>query len=146
MNKFSKAVLESLSDNVKKDIGLVEYEEDIQLKVVAHIKKYYPDVVFQTNPYSGMKQTKYQAIKAKKLGHISGFPDLQIYKPSKGYNGLFVELKKEDVKLFKKDGNYVSEHIQKQAELLKRLTDNNYYACFCIGYQKAIETIDWYLL
>lgn len=59
--------------------------------------------------------------------------------------GLFIELKKEGTRLLKKNGNYASEHIQEQAELLKKLRERGYVAEFACGFDEAKTIIDRYL-
>lgn len=61
------------------------------------------------------------------------------------YNGLFIELKKEGTRLKKKNGEWASEHIAEQAEILRKLADRGYEAQFAVGFDEAIELIDKYL-
>jgi hypothetical protein len=59
--------------------------------------------------------------------------------------GLFIELKKEGTRLRKKNGDYASEHIAEQAEVLAELDKRGYCACFAVGFDEAKRIIDEYL-
>ena len=59
---------------------------------------------------------------------------------------MFLELKAEGTKLYKKNGEMVAnKHYQEQAEMLKKLREEHYYAEFAIGYEDAITQITNYL-
>ena len=135
-------------------------EESLHLRVCDFLRKNYPDVIFRTDFSSGMKMTPGQAIKHKKFQSSRAFPDLFIAKSGtveiknkeEGVvanirkNGMFLELKSEGVKIYKKNGEIVAnKHYQEQAEMLERLRTENYYAEFAIGYEDAISQITNYL-
>ena len=85
------------------------------------------------------------AVKLKKNGIlVRGLPDIEIFEPHGKYAGLFIELKKTDRKLKKKDGSWIDEHTQEQFEILEKLKTKGYYATFAIGLQEAIKIIDNY--
>jgi len=101
-----------------------------------------------------------QAAKHKKFQKSRAWPDLFIAKPTMkieynryageqfldGHAGLFLELKAEGVKLYKKNGEMVAnKHYQEQAEMLEKLRSNKYKAEFVIGYEDAIKQIHDYL-
>ena len=137
---------------------MIKKEEILHLKICDYLRKNYPDVLFRTDFSSGMKMTPGQAAKHKKFQKSRAWPDLFIaesgvVKFKEGNlivnlrkNGMFLELKADDVKLYKKNGEMVAnKHYQEQAEMLKKLRDRNYYAEFAIGYKDAIEQIREYL-
>ena len=137
---------------------MIKKEETLHLKVCDYLRKNYPDVLFRTDFSSGMKMTPWQAAKHKKFQKSRAWPDLFIaesgvVKFKEGNlivnlrkNGMFLELKADGVKLYKKNGEMVAnKHYQEQAEMLKKLRDRNYYAEFAIGYKDAIEQIHEYL-
>ncbi len=137
---------------------MIKKEENLHLEVCDYLCKNYPDVLFRTDFSSGMKMTPWQAAKHKKFQKSRAWPDLFIAesgvaKFKKGNlivnlrkNGMFLELKADGVKLYKKNGEMVAnKHYQEQAEMLKKLRDRNYYAEFAIGYKDAIEQIHEYL-
>lgn len=134
-------------------------EENLHLRVCDFLRKNYPDVIFRTDFSSGMKMTPGQAIKHKKFQSSRAYPDLFIasrgakviskigdYNINQMLHGMFLELKAEGVKIYKKNGEIVAnKHYQEQAEMLKRLRAENYYAEFAIGYDDAIQQITNYL-
>nr|DAD69445.1 MAG TPA: Nuclease [Myoviridae sp. ctqMr7] len=137
---------------------MIKKEELLHLKVCDYLRKNYPDVLFRTDFSSGMKMTPWQAAKHKKFQKSRAWPDLFIaesgvVKFEEGNlivnlrkNGMFLELKADDVKLYKKDGTLrKNKHIKEQAEMLEKLRNGNYYAEFAIGYKDAIEQIHEYL-
>ena len=137
---------------------MIKKEELLHLKVCDYLRKNYPDVLFRTDFSSGMKMSPGQAAKHKKFQKSRAWPDLFIaesgvVKFKEGNlivnlrkNGMFLELKADGVKLYKKNGEMVAnKHYQEQAEMLKKLRDRNYYAEFAIGYEDAIEQIREYL-
>ena len=137
---------------------MIKKEETLHLRVCDYLHKNYPDVLFRTDFSSGMKMSPWQAAKHKKFQKSRAWPDLFIaesgvVKFKEGNlivnlrkNGMFLELKADDVKLYKKNGEMVAnKHYQEQAEMLKKLRDRNYYAEFAIGYEDAIKQIHEYL-
>lgn len=137
---------------------MIKKEELLHLKVCDYLRKNYPDVLFRTDFSSGMKMSPWQAAKHKKFQKSRAWPDLFIaesgvVKFKEGYlivnlrkNGMFLELKADGVKLYKKDGTLrKNKHIEEQAEMLEKLRSGNYYAEFAIGYEDAIKQIHEYL-
>lgn len=59
--------------------------------------------------------------------------------------GLFLELKKEGTRLKKKNGDWATEHIAEQAEVLEKLRERGYGAEFAVGFAEAKKMIDGYL-
>lgn len=137
---------------------MIKKEELLHLKVCDYLRKNYPDVLFRTDFSSGMKMSPWKAAKHKKFQKSRAWPDLFIaesgvVKFKEGNlivnlrkNGMFLELKADGVKLYKKDGTLrKNKHIEEQAEMLEKLRNGNYYAEFAIGYKDAIEQIHEYL-
>nr|DAN77328.1 MAG TPA: Nuclease [Bacteriophage sp.] len=133
-------------------------EENLHLKVCDYLRKNYPDVLFRTDFSSGMKMTPGQAAKHKKFQKSRAWPDLFIAKSGVvrlkddnndlvfPRNGMFLELKAEGTKLYKKNGEMVAnKHYREQAEMLKKLRSNRYAAYFAVGYDQAIQIITDYL-
>lgn len=133
-------------------------EELLHLKVCDYLRKNYPDVLFRTDFSSGMKMTPGQAAKHKKFQKSRAWPDLFIAKSGVVRlkddnndlvfirNGMFLELKAEGTKLYKKNGEMVAnKHYREQAEMLKKLRSNRYAAYFSVGYDQAIQIITDYL-
>ena len=60
--------------------------------------------------------------------------------------GLFIELKKNGEKIYKKDGELVAdEHIREQAAVLEKLRGLGYVAEFAVGLDEAKKIIEEYL-
>ena len=126
-------------------------EENLHLKICDYLRKNYPDVLFRTDFSSGMKMSPGQAAKHKKFQKSRAWPDLFIaYSDCDGWeikqSGLFLELKAEGTKLYKKNGEMVAnKHYREQAEMLEKLRLNGYIAEFAVGYDEAIKIITDYL-
>lgn len=125
-------------------------EKSLHKAVCDYIRLAYPSVIFNTD-LSGLRMTFGQAAQVKHLRSANGFPDIVIYKvvfkqdESNHYYGLFIELKKEGERIFKKNGEPASDHIAEQIAMIERLNKEGYYATFCIGFDQAKSVIDWYL-
>ncbi len=116
----------------------------VQEQVTSYIRLQYPNVVFKCD-LNGVNLGMLLYMKLRKLGNKRGHPDLVIYEARKGYNGLFLELKKDGFKLLKKNGDFVNEHIKEQAEYLKSLNNKGYLAVFACGFDEAKRILDGYL-
>ena len=120
-------------------------EEILHEEVARYIRFLYPKVIFNSD-MSGVKLTMFQAKKAAKLRSSRAFPDLIVYEPVDNYKGLFIELKADGVKVFKKDGSLVAnKHIKEQAEMIEKLREKGYAAYFACGIDEAVKIIDDYL-
>ena len=121
-------------------------EAELQKQVAIYIRMQYPDVLFHSDFGSGVKLTPWQA-KMQKMqnGGKRAWPDLLIAEPVGKYHGLFIELKKDGVKLLKRNGEFTSEHIAEQDALLHELSGKGYKAEFAIGFEQALNLIDNYL-
>lgn len=107
----------------------------------------YPDVLFHFDYGSGVKLNIGQAIKNKKLNKRA-WPDLLIAEARGGHAGLFLELKREGTKLYKRDGSLRrlhGSHEPEQADTLLALRFRGYQAQFAIGYDDAVMQITDYL-
>ncbi len=130
---------------------MIKKEEILHLKICDYLRKNYPDVLFRTDFSSGMKMSLGQAAKHKKFQKSRAWPDLFIACSDRDgweikQSGLFLELKAEGTKLYKKNGEMVAnKHYREQAEMLKKLRSEGYVAEFAIGYKDAIEQIHEYL-
>ena len=134
-------------------------ELELQAQVADYIRLQYPSVIFHSDFGSGIKLTMGQAIKQKRLnGGRRSWPDMFIAEPKdskirKGNtitfwhnNGLFIELKREGTRIFKKDGTLVSDaHIREQYDMLHDLRARGYAAEFACGFDEAKKLIDDYM-
>ena len=122
-------------------------ESELQIAVAEYLRLFYPKAIFHSDFGSGVKLTFSQAIKQKKQnGGRRAWPDLFIAEPvpccidgSWKYesHGLFLELKKEGTRLKKRNGEWASDHIKEQNEMLERLRFRGYEAEFAVGFEDA---------
>ena len=122
-------------------------ELELQAQVADYIRLQYPDVIFHSDFGSGIKLTMGQAIKQKRLnGGRRAWPDMLLAEPRGDYHALFIELKREGTRIFKKDGALVAdEHIREQFDMLADLRQRGYAAEFAIGFEGAKKLIDDYM-
>lgn len=121
-------------------------EAEIQANIALCLRMQYPDVLFHSDYGSGIKLRPWQAkVQQMQNGGRRGWPDLFIAEPKDNYAGLMIELKKDGTRLKKKNGEWASDHIREQAEVLEQLREKGYRAEFAVGYKEAIELIDDYL-
>lgn len=118
-------------------------ERHLQQQICTYLKMQFPDVIFMSE-CSGLKVSIGVARQLKAIRSGKSLPDLFIAEARQGMHGLFIELKAETV--FLKNGELSKEkHIQEQSEVLKRLIEKDYYACWGIGFDKTKTIIDNYL-
>lgn len=143
-------------------------ELDVQQQVADYLRLQYPHVIFHSDFGSGIKLTMGQAVKQKRLnGGRRSWPDMFIAEPKnvkakckvitsgevikeahflEQKYGLFIELKRPGVKIFKKDGTLVAdEHIREQFDMLEQLRKRGYAAEFACGFDEAKKIIEEYL-
>jgi len=123
-------------------------EDKLQAAVVTYLKLNYNALYCAS---LGGQYQKYdsQKLKAKRTGYKKGFPDLFIYEPRGGYNGLAIELKALGSSPFKKNGDYKKDYgiggkRYSQTEWIENLRLRGYKAEFCTGFDDAKEKIDNY--
>jgi len=92
---------------------------------------------------SGVRMSRGVASKVKDLRSQPGWPDLMLMHPSVGI--LYVELKRDGVKLRNKSKMWADDHVAEQAYILRELRANGVQAVFAVGYTEAKETIDAFL-
>ena len=87
-----------------------------------------------------------QAAKHKKFQKSRAWPDLFIAESNILASGLFLEIKAENVIVFKRNGEIrKNKHLIEQDKMLKELSKKGYRARFVIGYDQAIFEIQQYL-
>lgn len=138
-------------------------ESDLQSQVADYLRLQYPNVMFHSDFGSGVRLTVGQALRQKRQnGGRRAWPDMFIACTLKviirfDFNrnidvservpcgGLFLELKREGTRLKKKNGEWATEHIAEQAEVLEKLRERGYCAEFAVGFDEAKRIIDEYL-
>lgn len=121
-------------------------EKDLQILICNYLRTKYPNVLFRSDFSSGMKMTIGMARRHKALQKSRAFPDLFIIEPRNGFYGMFIELKREENKVFKADGTLRKDkHLTEQMIMLMELESRGFYTTFGEGYKDTIEKIDRYL-
>lgn len=121
-------------------------ESVVHRQVCDYVRLKWPDAIFNSDG-AGNNLSRAQAGMAKMLRCSAGFPDWFLAQPMGRYHGLFLELKREGVKLCLKDGCALvsHEHIHQQEYMLEMLQKQGYAADFAVGVEEAIMKIDWYM-
>ncbi|MEI6851195.1 MAG: hypothetical protein WCL06_00070 [Bacteroidota bacterium] len=120
-------------------------EERLCIEVSDWINLQYPNLIYHFDFGSGLRMTKKQAGKQKRLNKVRGYPDLQINFPTRHYCGLFIEIKVNRV--WKKDGTLIKDdHVAEQERLLVRLEKLGYCAMFGCGFEEIKDIVHKYML
>ena len=119
-------------------------EYDVYKALSRYIKAQYPNVLFHYD-MAGYALSKAAAGKNKEIQKRRGFPDFQILEPRGGFHGLFLEIKKEGVRIFDKNKQPADEHIKEQKLWLDNLQLRGYDAKFVLGFDMAKTMVDDYL-
>lgn len=136
-------------------------EAILQEQVADYLRLQYPQVVFHSDTGSITRLTPRQGARRKRQnGGRRAWPDMFIAQASENvdskdwnnkvrewgfYFGLFLELKKDGTRLKKRNGEWASEHIAEQAEVMQKLREEGYKAVFAVGFEAAKKEIDDYL-
>lgn len=112
-------------------------EETEQQSVIAWARLYqgtYSDLAMLCHYPSGGSRHILEAVKLKRMGVLSGVPDLILFSARGGYFGAFVELKALDGKV-----------SPAQKKVLAMLEDRGYFVRVCYGAAAAIAVLTEYL-
>ena len=121
-------------------------ESDIYISISKLMALQHPNIVYRFDFAAGMKMTIGQGRLHKSMNGFVGYPDLFIAYPNGKYAGLYLEIKLEGKKVFKKDGSLLmDEHLERQQKILKMLSAAGYYATFAIGIHESLFIIDKYI-
>lgn len=98
---------------------------------------------------AGMHMTIAQAKKRKAMNSGRGWPDITILKPSRGFYGLLIDIKKDGTSIYvtkgpRKGELVADEHIREQAAFMERMNKMGYLARFAVGYDQFCNLVDWY--
>jgi len=118
-------------------------EDRLQRSICKYVKAQYGVNPIPLNTEG--KKSPFERFKFKAIGGRKGILDLFIPVARKQYNGLFLELKADNVKIRKKNGEFATEHLVRQNEEIQYLLKNGYLATFCVGLDDAIKVVDDYL-
>jgi hypothetical protein len=127
--------LKPIDSSVLIDLGRSEYNEQCAIFRWAKIMEpWHPELALLSGSLNGVRISIGQAMKAKRAGMKTGYPDLSLPVPRGIYHGLFIELKAGK-----------NRPTTKQKQFLKALHDQGNYAVACRGADAAIAVITQYL-
>lgn len=122
---------------------LLKPEDHVQSAVMKYLWAIYRVRAIPMN--HEMPAGPFQRYKWKYLGGYRGISDVFAPSPQKPYSGLFIELKSDTVKVYKKNGDLrKSEHLDIQNQFLELQRKNGYKAEFACGFDQAKAIIDDY--
>ena len=119
-------------------------EYQICKDIAIYLRLQYPKVIFHFD-LAGLNLSRAQAGMMKAIQGGRGWPDLFISEPKGNYHGLFIEIKTDEFKAMKKDGTYVTTHIEEQVDMLRRLRARLYKTAMAVGFDNCKKLIDDYL-
>jgi hypothetical protein len=119
-------------------------EYQICKDIAVYLRLQYPNVLFHFD-LAGLNLSRAQAGMMKSIQGGRGWPDLFIAEPRDIFKGLFIEIKAEGTRLYKKDTYPATPHLAEQEHCLFALEDNEYHAEFAVGFDEAKQIIDKYL-
>lgn len=118
-------------------------EHQIQCACVQWFRMKYPKEIIFAIPNGGARYIS-TAVAMKNEGVMAGIPDLMVLAAKKGYNGLFVEMKKSSVG---KSGKLINKgHLSDtQKELLPKIENKGYKVVVCYSFDDFEKEITDYL-
>jgi ribosomal protein L31E len=117
--------------DLKRKRKSVEHKE--QVRVVQHVRAFYPDVVIAAIPNGG-DRTASERLRMHGEGVLAGMPDLCVLRACGGFHGLFVEMKTD-----------VGRQSQGQIDLEVKLRAEGYRCEVARSATEAIKIIEEYL-
>ena len=125
-------------------------KRQIEHKIAKDLSKWLQDehknLIWRFDLAADLKLTIGQAKKNKELNPHKKYPDFFLCEPTKGYAGLYLELKKDRFEVFNKNGEMKkSEHIQGQRIMRDTLRLKGYKAEFALGLEDAKRIITEYI-
>lgn len=115
-----------------------EHEEDAQIALMSWLQLQYPAVFERTaHVPNGGQRGKRIAGRMKAMGVKPGVPDILCFVPSRGHNGLAIEMKRP--------GAPPSATSKEQHAWLRHLEGLGWHACVCRGFEEAKTAIEGYL-
>lgn len=119
-------------------------EYQICKDIAYYMRLQYPTVLFHFD-LAGLNLSKAQAGMNKAIQLHRGFPDFFIAEGRNGYGGMFLEIKAEGTKLYKKNFEASTPHISEQCEFMDALRIKGYKCEFGVGWDDCHNKIDEYL-
>lgn len=85
------------------------------------------------------KRTPQAGARMKRIGMLAGVSDIFIPKASKGFYGLFIEVKARSA------AGYYGKPTKTQLDFIEKVMSEGYFGVVSYGADEAIDTIRWYL-
>lgn len=122
-------------------------EKSIQRALMGTLRREFPFVIdFYNDWAAGAYLTHGQSQQRRALSSGKGWSDFFLPYPSRGYHGMFLEIKREDIKIYRRDGNLVAdEQVRLEAAFLERMNKLGYFGRFGIGMDNCERLLRWYL-
>lgn len=120
-------------------------EARVHERIAQYVRVNYPMTLFHSDFGAGIKLPIYLAARQRKLQYGPGFPDFLLLTARRRWHGLALEIKRADTRLLKRDGSWASEHLERQAAMLKLFVRSGYCGFMAAGYDTAVALIDWYM-
>ena len=117
---------------VGKQRSRVEHTE--QSKLVGMIRAFHPGVIVAAIPNGGGR-TPQERVSLHAEGVLAGMPDLVVLKPSKGFYGLFLEMKTRE-----------GVESAAQKDIARRLNKEGYLCLVARSSQDAFKIVTDYLM
>lgn len=102
----------------------------------------HPDILFISDFYSFLSQQNRYALNSMRKTNM---PDIFIAEPKGEYKGLFIEIKKTGETLYKKNGEFKTEHLENQWKTMQQLENKGYYCEFGLGFDNCVRIATEYL-
>lgn len=119
-------------------------EDKLQNSIIKYVLFQYNVTAIPNNTEG--KKTPFERYKFEFMGGRKGVLDLFVPIIAGGYGGLFLELKPDGRKVFKKNGDVLkNDTLIAQNKTIKKLLQQGYYATFAVGFDQTKEIIDKYV-
>lgn len=105
----------------------------------------YPELELLCANRNTQRLTKIQAIRAKNEGMKAGWPDVFLPVARGQYHGLYIELKKPDLKP-KTERGKIGGLNKDQQIVIPKLRDQGYKVDVCYGWDEAKKALEEYLV
>jgi hypothetical protein len=122
-------------------------ERAIQKALMGTLRREFPFVVDFFNDWAaGAYLTHGQSQQRQALSSGKGWSDLFIPYPSRGYHGMFLEIKRENERIYTKKRELIADdQVRIEAAFLDRMNKLGYFARFGVGMENCERLIRWYL-
>lgn len=155
VEKASLFTVDEYKKNFKKNTKVKE--DKVQMAFCKHVKKTFPDVIFNCDLASGMNLGKHIGGMNSQMRSSRAHCDFHASEPRGDFKGFYLELKRDRDEVYRKDGGLKSaiktnkktgekyDHIKEQWEMIQNLRSKGYYADFGLGLDDCIDKMKEYM-